>query len=394
MLKKKSVNPYRFYLLLPNMFGFKGGIQVYSSFLLKALQDLYPESSYDIFLKYEKCDSKKWQNFQFLPHTNFHYFGHIPKLIQGMILAMKVIILGITQRPNLVISNHVNYAIIGYILKLFTGTPYWVIAHGTEVWDIPNSVHRFALSHADKIISVSNFTAKKLLEYKNIHPDKISILPNTFDSNRFQISSKPTYLLDRHKLTASQPVILTITRMGRMAQYKGYDKIIHALVKIRYHIPNVHYILVGKGDDKLRIQALVNTLNLQDCVTIAGFVPDEELCDYYNLCDVFAMPSLGEGFGIVYLEALACGKPVLAGNQDGSVDPLADGKLGCLVDPHNVEEISYNLIQILQGNYSNPVVYQPELLRQKTLESFDLDKFRLTLAKLLQVIEEKDYAIY
>ena len=152
---------------------------------------------------------------------------------------------------------------------------------------------------------------------------------------------------------------------------------------MRLHLPNVHFILVGKGDDRPRIQALVNNLNLQDCVTIAGFVPDEELCDYYNLCDVFALPSKGEGFGIVYLEALACGKPVLAGKQDGSIEPLAKGKLGCLVDPDNVEEIADNLIKILQGDCYNPVIYQPEYLQQKTIEAFDFSQFRTSLAKIV-----------
>ena len=152
---------------------------------------------------------------------------------------------------------------------------------------------------------------------------------------------------------------------------------------MQLHVPNVHFILAGKGDDLPRINALVTSLNLEDCVTIAGFVPDEELCAYYNLCDVFALPSKGEGFGIVYLEALACGKPVLAGNQDGPIDPLAEGKLGCLVDPDNVEEIADNLIQILQGNYFNPVIYQPEYLQQKTIEAFDFSQFRKSLANLV-----------
>ncbi len=383
MLKKNSGSQHHFYLVFPNIFGFKGGIQVYSAFLLESLQNLYPEADYDVFLKYDKPNSNQQQNFQFLPKTRFHYFGNLPRLLQSIFLTIKIIILGILQRPNLVISTHVNYAIACYFLKLISGTPYWVIAHGLEVWDIQSNFTKLALRNANKVISVSNYTCKRLLQEQNIDPEKIAILPNTFDASKFQIRPKPSYLLERYNLNPEQPVILTVTRMGRMAKYKGYDQILHALVKVRQNIPHVHYILAGKGDDRPRVEALVNSLNLQDCVTIAGFVPDEELGDYYNLCDVFTMPSIGEGFGIVYLEALACGKPVLAGNQDGSVDPLAEGKLGCLVDPNNVEEIADNLVQILQGNYSNPVIYQPEYLRQKTIESFDLAKFRAILAELL-----------
>jgi glycosyltransferase involved in cell wall biosynthesis len=373
----------RLYLIFPNIFDFKGGIQVYSKFLLKALQDIYPEADYDVFLKYDKYSLKQPDKLQFLSSTRFHYFGDLPKLLQPILFAAKIIILAILQHPVIVISTHVNYAIVCYILKFFTGIPYWVVAHGLEVWDIENKATKFALEKADKIISVSNYTRQRLLQDPNIDSEKIVILPNTFDASKFPINSKPTYLLKRYNLTDKQPVILTVTRLGSTAKYKGYDQILHALVKVRSHLPNVHFILAGKGDDIPRIKTLVTDLNLQDCVTIAGFVPDQELCDHYNLCDVFALPSKGEGFGIVFLEALACGKPVLAGNQDGSIDPLADGKLGCLVDPDNVEEIADNLIQILQGDCSNPVIYQPKYLQQKTIEAFDFSQFRESLAKLV-----------
>ncbi|MCC5623174.1 glycosyltransferase family 4 protein [Nostoc sp. CHAB 5715] len=377
------IDKHHFYLIFPNIFDFKGGIQVYSKFLLKALQEVYIDANYDVFLKYDKRNLRQQQNLQFLSLTKFHYFGDLPRLLQTILFATKIIILAIIQRPTIVISTHVNYTTACYILKLLTGIPYWVVAHGLEVWDIENNATKLALGNADKIISVSNYTRQRLLQYKNIDAEKIVILANTFDANKFKINPKPNYLLKRYNLTDKQPVILTVTRMGRMAKYKGYDQMLHALLKVRLHVPNVHFILVGKGDDIPRIQALVSNLNLQYCVTIAGFVPDEELCDYYNLCDVFALPSKKEGFGIVYLEALACGKPVLAGKQDGSIEPLAEGKLGCLVDPDNVEEIADNLIQILQGNYYNPVIYQPEYLQQKTIEAFDFSQFRTSLAKIV-----------
>ncbi|MDZ8106301.1 MAG: glycosyltransferase [Nostoc sp. DedQUE12a] len=393
MLKKDMKNQYHFQLIFPNIFGFKGGIQVYSIFLLKALQDLYPEANYDVFLKYDKHNLKKDPNLQFLDSTKFHYFGHLPRLLQTILFAINIIVLAILQRPTVVISTHVNYATACYALKRITGIPYWVVAHGLDVWEIDSKITKLALKEADRIISVSNYTRQRLLAETDIDPQKIVVLPNTFDAKEFQIKPKPTYLLKRYNLREDQPVILTVTRLGRMAKYKGYDQIIHALVKVRSQIPDVRFILAGKGDDLPRIKALVNSLNLEDSITIAGFVPDEELCAHYNLCDVFAMPSKGEGFGIVYLEALACGKPVMAGNQDGSVDPLAQGKLGCLVDPDNVEEIAENLIQILQGNFSNPAIYQPEYLQQKTIETYEFRQFRARLAKLFGFVENRQEAI-
>jgi glycosyltransferase involved in cell wall biosynthesis len=132
------------------------------------------------------------------------------------------------------------------------------------------------------------------------------------------------------------------------------------------------------------VETLIQQLNLENYVTLAGFIPDEELCDHYNLCDLFAMPSKGEGFGIVYLEALACGKPTLGGNQDGALDALCNGKLGALVNPDRVQEIAQTLIQILQRQYPNPLMYQPEALRQQVIETFGFEQFQQTLEALME----------
>jgi glycosyltransferase involved in cell wall biosynthesis len=241
-----------------------------------------------------------------------------------------------------------------------------------------------ALHHADRILAVSNYTRDRLLKEQNLDPSKISILPNTFDQNRFKIGGKPAHLLERYKLKPEQPIILTVNRLCSSESYKGYDKVLEALPQIREAMPNIHYIIVGKGEDRPRIEQLIQERQLQNCVTLAGFVPDAELCNYYNLCDVFAMPSKLEGFGIVYLEALACGKPTLGGNQDGAIDALCQGKLGALVDPDDVGAIAQTLIQILQGTYPNLLMYQPEALRQTVINTFGFDAFRQKLGELMQ----------
>jgi glycosyltransferase involved in cell wall biosynthesis len=240
-----------------------------------------------------------------------------------------------------------------------------------------------ALHHADKILAVSNYTRERLIREQNLASEKITVLPNTFDATRFKIAPKPPYLLKQYGLQAKQPVILTVARLAEAQRHKGYDQILRALPQIRQAIPDVHYLIVGQGKDRLRIENLIDKLGLQDCVTLAGFVSDEQLCDYYNLCDIYAMPSKKEGFGIVYLEALACGKPVLAGNQDGAVDALCQGQLGVLVNPDDVKEIANNIVGILHKSYSHPLIYQPEKLRKKVIQHFGFETFQETLANLL-----------
>ncbi|OLP17164.1 glycosyltransferase [Leptolyngbya sp. 'hensonii'] len=380
-----------FYLLFPNIFGFMGGIQVYSAFLLQALQELYPEGQYDVFLKYDQSNQVNVQNLEFLPQTKFHYFGHHHgdpnpgrRYTQAFLAAAKIVGLALHQRPTLILTTHFDlYSIAFHGCSLLTGVPYWVVLHGLEAWNITNPLLKSALQSADRIVSVSTYTRDRTLQQLPTNPGNMVVLPNTFEADRFHIGPKPSYLLERYHLTPDQPVIFTLTRLGRGTSYKGYRQIIQALLQIRQHLPNVHYILAGKGDNRSAIEAMIQELGLQDYVTLPGFIAETELADHFNLCDVFAMPSKGEGFGIVYLQALACGKPVLAGNQDGAVDPLNQGELGCLVNPDDVDAIADNLIQILQGNFSNPLIYQPEILRLKTVEQFGFPRFRQNLADLL-----------
>ncbi|MEM9922936.1 MAG: glycosyltransferase [Cyanobacteria bacterium P01_D01_bin.50] len=371
----------KFHLWLPNIFGYKGGIQVYSAFLLKAIQNIYRQSQYDIFLKHDVNTSS---DIPYLPHTHFHFAGASPLKIRTPIFVSQIITQGFLQRPDLIISTHLNFTVAAYWLKLFTGIPYWTIAHGIDAWNITNPALKNALHHTDLILAVSDYTRERMIKEQKLDPSKIVILPNTFDANRFKIAPKPDYLLKQYQLKPEQPVILTVARLTDVERYKGYDQVLRAIPQIRQTIPDIHYIIVGKGSDRKRVEQIILELELQDCVTLAGFVPDEQLCDYYNLCDVFAMPSKREGFGIVYLEALACGKPVLSGNQDGAVDALCHGELGALINPDDIKEIAQTLIQILQGSYPNPLVYQPEALRQKTIETFGFESFKQTLTNYIE----------
>ncbi len=377
---QKLDTPTRFHIWCPEIFGFKGGIQVYSAFFLQALQSLYPLAEYHVFLKH---DVQATPNIPCLPKTQFYFAGRSVLKIRTAIFAAEIISKGLQQRSDLIITTHLNFSVAAYWLKRLVGIPYWTVAHGIEAWDIKNTAIKTALHHADLILAVSSYTRDRLLKEQNLNPNKVTLLPNTFDSNRFKGAPKPGYLLKQHGLKPEQPVILTVARLAKGEQYKGYDKILQALPHIREIIPDIHYIIVGKGDDRPRIEQLIARLGLQDCVTLAGFVSEEQLCDYYNLCDVFAMPSKGEGFGIVYLEALACGKPVLAGNQDGAIDALCHGELGALVNPDDVGEIAQTLIKIIHCAYPNPLMYQPEALRHKVIDNFGFERFQQTLASHL-----------
>ncbi|WP_337884722.1 glycosyltransferase [Fischerella thermalis] len=379
--KYKSLEYKHLHLWVPNLFEFKGGIQVYLQNFLQVVTDEFP--SIDIVV-FDKLDRAKPKDIYTSENIFFFFSGSVPGLWQTLHFAVNVIIASLINRPTLILCGHMNFAPVAFWIHRFLGIPYWILVYGIDAWEIKDPLKKKALYAAQKIASISEYTRDRLIHEQNLDPEKFSILPVTFDPNRFQIAPKPKYLLERYGLKSEQSIVLTVARLLATEQYKGYDTIIAALPEIKKVIHNVHYVLVGKGDDLPRIEELIAKLELQNCVTLTGFVPDEELCDHYNLCDVFAMPSKQEGFGIVYLEALACGKPTLAGNQDGATDALCRGELGVLIDPEDTQAIAQALIQILQRTYPNPLLYQPEILRQKVIERFGFQSFQKTLGNYLE----------
>ena len=134
------------------------------------------------------------------------------------------------------------------------------------------------------------------------------------------------------------------------------------------------------GSDRGRVIRLIRELGLTDAVILAGDIPDHELCAFYNLCDVCAMPSKAQGFDTVFLEALACGKPVIAGNKDGSVDAVINRKLGVLVDPDNVAEIAEALVLILTKRHPLGILQDPQRLRAEVIAAYGYARFVEVLA--------------
>jgi len=385
MAKSKKIH-----LWIPELFASKGGIQVFSGFFLQAIQNLYPQADLEVFIKndteqiiQESVNKTITKNSDRLSHkhshTHFYGAGTTKSPLRTLVFALRLIISAIAQKPDLIIMTHLNFAPIALLLKKLLGTKYVTICHGVEAWDIDSQLLKSALHNADLILAVSNYTRDRLCQEQDLASKKISILHNTFDADNWKIASKPEYLLAKYGLKPDQKIILTVARLIKSEQYKGYDRLLEAMPAIRKAIPDIHYLIVGKGSDRDRIEQIIKQNALQDCVTLAGFIPDAQLCDHYNLCDLFAMPSKREGFGIVYLEALACGKPALGGNLDGAIDALCDGKLGALVNPDDAEEIANTIIDILLGSYKNKIVYQPQKLREESINNFGFDRFQETI---------------
>jgi phosphatidylinositol alpha-1,6-mannosyltransferase len=134
------------------------------------------------------------------------------------------------------------------------------------------------------------------------------------------------------------PVLLTLTRLAATEQYKGHEQVIKVISKLKVNFPGIRYILAGQydADEKVRINELIAINKVKENVIITGFLKEQELPDHFLLADLFVLPSKKEGFGIVFIEALACGLPVVCGNADGSIDAIRNGELGKAIDVENL----------------------------------------------------------
>jgi len=358
-----------------------GGIQTFSRFIVRALRDVFPESEIAVFSK----NDTSYPDPAFDPADSFKPMGWWTPKLRTPEFAWQLFQSGAWHRPDFIITTHVNFAPVARWLQKLFSIPYVAVGHGVEVWEIRNKPVRQALRAANLLLAVSEFTRQRIATTLGLDAKRIALLPDTFDPEQFYPGRKPHYLLKRYGLAADQPVILTIARLASAERYKGYDQVLHALPLVRERFPDVRYVLGGRGRDRPRVEALIRELGVGANVTLAGYVPDHELRSHYNLCDVFAMPSKGEGFGIVFLEALGCGKPVLAGNKDGSVDAVLNGALGKLVDPDNLTEIASALIATLDRKHSNGTTSDADALRSRAIDAYGYDRFRDRLGEVLKL---------
>lgn len=256
------------------------------------------------------------------------------------------------KRPDVIIISHINLAIIGLLVKFIKpGCKVWLIAHGIEVWRPLSAVQARFLKHCDKVVCVSNFTKAQMMKRHNVEESACEVLNNAVDPfmQLPEAFAKPDELLKRYRLTEQTPVIFTLTRLASTEQYKGHDQVIKTLSNLKQRFPGIRYILAGQYDHKeeIRIQRLISAAKVDQEVILTGFIDEEEIAAHFLLADLFVLPSKKEGFGIVFIEALACGLPVVCGNSDGSVDAIRYGRLGTAVNADDLEALEKAIFDYL-----------------------------------------------
>lgn len=241
-------------------------------------------------------------------------------------------------------------------LKKWIGLPYMCYVHGEDISTATNSrEHAFlvksVLANAQYCIANSRNTATLLRERWRMPEARIRVLHPGVDTRQFWPTPRSVQV--RRQLEWGQrPVILTV---GRLQRRKGHAMLVRALPEILAQIPGVLYSIVGAGEERVPLEQLARELNVFDHVQFRGEPNDGELLLCYQQCDVFALPNREvngdiEGFGMVLLEAQACGKPVIAGSSGGTAETMQVGQSGLIVDCREPDELACSLIKLLTNH--------------------------------------------
>ena len=265
-----------------------------------------------------------------------------------------------------ILCGHLHLLPLAALGAAWCRVPLLLVIHGIDAWQPPQSVLvRWSVARVDAFVAVSAFTKTRFLAWSGLLPESGFVIPNCINAAQFGPGSKRDDLLERYDLQGKR-VIMTLGRLSSQERYKGIDEVLAVLPALTQEIPNLAYLVAGDGDDRPRLEQQAHTLGVADQVVFTGYLPEDEKVDHYRLADAFVMPGRGEGFGIVYLEALACGIPVVASTADASREAVRDGLLGQVVNPDNPDDLKAGIRRALL--YTNRQV--PEGLGYFSFECF------------------------
>lgn len=376
--KKRAIH-----IWVPGIKEGSGGIQGYCRNLVRVVTESFLDHEVYVIVKNDEPgpdDSLTKCHARFISVSRFPAWLRTSAMVAvGLLAALK-------DRPSVMLGAHLHFLPALRIIRGLIKKPYIGFLYGIEAWNLSSRKRIRAMLRADGLIAISRYTRDRVIKENPVASLQIHVVPCTFDWGRFAIGPKPPKLLKRYDLRPDQPVLLTISRLAVSERYKGHRQVLFSLAKVLEVLPNAKYIIAGDGDDLPALKMAVDDLKLDKSVIFTGRIDDGELPDHYRLCDVFIMPSTQEGFGIVFLEAMASGKPTISGNIDGSTDAVDDGRLGVMVDPNDSDAISRAVIEVLTMKHSNHLLFEPQRLREEVICQFGFPRVCHSLAEIIRHI--------
>jgi glycosyltransferase involved in cell wall biosynthesis len=282
---------------------------------------------------------------------------------------------------RIVVAGHPNLAPLAAAIKMLApNTRTVVMAHGVDVWEPLPRMRRRALANADRVLAPSRYTIERLAVAQRIPKERMRHLPWPLSLDFLRMAADPTAL--RVPLEFPQGrILLTVGRWAASERYKGVDELIRVVPRLCDGFPDLHLVAVGGGDDLPRLRAIAADLGVADRAHFLENLSREEIAACYARADVFALPSTGEGFGLVFLEAMAFAKPLVGAACGGTTDVIEDGVNGLLVAPRDAEHLTQALDRLLRDDSLRTEMGRrgAEIVRQK----YCFDVFQAELERIL-----------
>jgi len=355
-------------LLSPELFLAEGGIARIMRLYLKALCEICgANGQVDVVV----LNDEPWRD-EHLPAYSNEKLRHVIGCRRSKLNFIRhVLTLG--RHSDVLICGHLHQLAVARLARCFNPRlRYMLVAHGIEVWRPYSILERWALRGADRILCVSEYSRRQLLRfYPELDAPRLVVIPNTLDPQLEPAALSNT----SNRIDSRHPRILSVGRLTTADTYKGFDTLIEVMPHIIAEFPDASLRIVGDGDDKPRLQNLAHRLGVTAAVHFTGRITDTELQQEYQVCDLFALPSRKEGFGLVYLEAMICGKPCVGARAGGAPEVIND-TVGALADYGNIPALAAAIADVVRHPRDSEVV-------RRHAESFAFPVFTQRLAAVL-----------
>lgn len=343
-----------------------GGIETHVRNLLKALSDLKLPHRITVI-----CLEDTEQDFDGLPGIHFVGLRTRPRWWSKLRFSVRLFTELYHHRPGQIVLTHPNLSLVTAFFCLFLRLRFRCMVHYGEVSKPWKGLRRWGLLQAEKLLTLSDSMSKRLAGIQSLPLSKFEALHCCVNTEIF----RPAPVRETF---SGSPILLTVARLDSRDAYKGVDTVLYALPLILQKYPKALYLVIGSGNLEKSLRNLAERLGVSAHTHFLGAVSSEALPDYYRMADCFVMPSW-EGFGIVYLEALACGTPVVSGDSDGSDAPLQGAKLGWRVPRTNPTAVANACLEALAGQDPR---CNGAMLRDETQARFSFEAFRKDVERL------------